>query len=106
MKTIITTLALILIVSIGVKAQTKRVDTTKTQPSLRFRGNVRPGWISSEHTFPANTVTLQPSKFIWFNTPDEIMSISEPDSNKTITVKFNRKLVHFINDSTFTFKQP
>jgi hypothetical protein len=37
---------------------------------------------------------------------ETIMSVSAPDSNKMITVKLNPKLVKFINDSTFVFKQP
>lgn len=48
----------------------------------------------------------EPAHYIFFNTPQEIMRISAPDSNRIITVRFNKHLVHFINDSTFTFKQP
>lgn len=67
-----------------------------------------PKWQGIKPTYglTIQSPTWKPLKFVFFNAPDEIMSISAPDSNKMITVKFNRKLVKFINDSTFVFKQP
>lgn len=53
-----------------------------------------------------NTWHLITNRYIFFNTPEEIMSISAPDSAGYITVKFSPKLVHFIDDSTFKFKKP
>lgn len=49
--------------------------------------------------------TIMHQGYVFMGVPQEVMSISAPDSTKTVTVKFNRKLVHFINDSTFIFKQ-
>lgn len=43
--------------------------------------------------------------YIWKQANKTIISIGSPDSTKTITVTFSKSQVHFINDSTFTFKQ-
>lgn len=45
------------------------------------------------------------ASFNWYNS-SRIMTISAPDTSGKITVVFDRKKVHFINDSTFTFKIP
>lgn len=47
---------------------------------------------------------LNPSKFVFWNMPDEMLSISAPDSAGYYLVKFAKSKVKFINDSTFTFK--
>lgn len=46
-----------------------------------------------------------PIGFSWYGISGEQLSISSPDSNKIVTVKFSKSKVHFINDSTFTIKQ-
>lgn len=62
-------------------------------------------WDTTTHSrYAVIPSTLKPVRYVFFNTPSEIMSISAPDSTRTITVKFSRKQVTFINDSTFTFK--
>lgn len=47
---------------------------------------------------------LKPYKFVFMNMPDELLSISAPDSAGNYLIKFAKSKVKFINDSTFTFK--
>lgn len=51
------------------------------------------------------TPTWKPMGFVFTGINKEVLNISAPDSTKTITVRFSKSQVKFINDSTFTFKQ-
>lgn len=59
------------------------------------------------NSFSAETWRQPSYSFMKFNNGDyiHILSVSSPDSTGKITVTFSRSLVHFINDSTFTYKQ-
>jgi len=101
---------LLLLACLTAGAQTKQDTTTLHVGRFPMTPNFTSGRVVSTADtslidFSVHPLSWQPAKFIWFNTPDEILSISAP-KNDTITVKFNRKYVKFINDSTFIFKQP
>lgn len=48
--------------------------------------------------------SLKPLSFVFFNTPQTVLSISAPDSLGYITIKYSPKLMIRINDTTFKFK--
>lgn len=60
----------------------------------------------SQHYFPTNQAKWSPVYIIWYDfNCKEVIRVSSPDSTHTVTVTIHRSQVHFINDSTFTFKQ-
>ena len=56
------------------------------------------------HGFPTITVAKPQFVVLYQTQPKIILSVSSPDSAGVTTVKFSKSQVHFINDSTFTFK--
>ena len=93
------TLAIVLL-SVTGWAQKHLAKADNTKPFIKTTEVDTSLWLNAH-----SIRTWKPIKFIFFGVPDEVMSISAPDSNKVITVRFNKHLVHFINDSTFTYKQ-
>lgn len=91
--TFIIALTLVALVSRGQSKITekKKVDTPSISAFSPTAHTLSPQW--------------KPLQFVYQVRSNAIMTISMPDSTKTVTVKISRKLVHFINDSTFTFKQ-
>lgn len=121
-------LLILILVSIGVKAQ--KLDTSKVfGPNGTLYHEVKK--VLQQHTQNHNVYgsnyhrvldrwetdsainaeckycflgTLKPNKFVFGNIPDEMLSISAPDSAGYYLIKFAKSKVKFINDSTFTFK--
>lgn len=52
-----------------------------------------------------NTGSRVTNRYIFMTSDKSYIDISTPDSSKITTVTFSKSQVHFINDSTFTFKQ-
>lgn len=74
--------------------QTK-LDTSKYTRVLTLTPTRSNYWFSSP---------LKPLGFVFFNTPQAVLSISSPDSLGYITIKYSPKLMIRINDTTFKFK--
>lgn len=78
-----------------------RIDTTKHYNQYAWAGRV-PG---QDKLDDYRTINPSRNSFLFRQDNVTIIKISPPDSNKVITVTFSKSLVHFINDSTFTYKQ-
>ena len=84
--------------------KTKTKPKNKKSAVLHFDGHAIPGgWTTSNISAEKYPEVL--TRFPLYQTqPKIILSVSSPDSAGVTTVKFSRSQVHFINDSTFTFK--
>lgn len=58
---------------------------------------------STNYFITPSTIIWHTNSLVAFDGKDEILNVSSPDSSGMYTVTFSKK-VHFINDTTFTFK--